>query len=144
MSELKAVSHRAADPAAQPPASPAAAPLAASAPAPPDDGWGPVRLADRYVFREPLNVQVNGEGATLFDISISGCQFVCPSAVKPNQSVKVIVPAKAPISCTGKIMWSKLEPPATGRLFGYRAGVQFTKPDQAAIEAFISALSSRA
>jgi hypothetical protein len=42
-----------------------------------------------------------------------------------------------PISCSGKIVWAKLEAPALGRPAGYRAGVQFAKPDQSAIDAFI-------
>ena len=33
--------------------------------------------------------------------------------------------------------WESYEEPALGRPAGYRAGVQFTKPDQAAIDAFI-------
>jgi hypothetical protein len=60
-------------------------------------------------------------------------------ALKPNQTVKVTIPAAPkPISCGGKIVWAKLEAPALGRPAGYRAGVQFSKPDHSAIEAFIN------
>jgi len=34
------------------------------------------------------------------------------------------------------VVWAQLEPPAAGRALAYRAGVQFTKADEAAIERF--------
>ncbi len=119
----------------------AAAPSATLSPqASSADGWGPVRLAVRHVFHEPIEVQINGDVGTLVDLSACGCQLVSSSAVKPNQVVKVLLPgAEAPIACTGKVMWARFEPRAAGRSLGYRAGVQFTKPDQAAIEAFVAA-----
>jgi hypothetical protein len=59
--------------------------------------------------------------------------------LKPNQTVKVLLPAEPkPLTCPGKIVWAKLEAPALGRPAGYRAGVQFTRPDESAIEAFIA------
>lgn len=101
--------------------------------------WRPVRLAHRYQFREPVEMQVNGQPGTLFDISITGCQLVSAGAVKPNQPVKLLISSGAgTLACAGKVMWSRLEPPAAGRPFGYRAGVQFAKPDEAAIEAFVA------
>ncbi len=104
-----------------------------------EDAWRPVRLAHRYQFREPIDMQVNGQPGTLFDISITGCQLVSVGAVKPNQTVKLLISAGGgSLACAGKVMWSRLEPPAAGRPFGYRAGVQFAKPDEAANEAFVA------
>jgi hypothetical protein len=104
-----------------------------------DGVWATVRLSPRFRFRKPVEVHINGESGLLYDLSVAGCQFVSPAAVKPNQVVKLLLPFEPkPIPCSGKIMWARLEPPSTGRLFGYRAGVGFTKPDQSAIEAFLS------
>jgi hypothetical protein len=101
-----------------------------------------IRLAVRYSFREPIEIQTNGDLGVLVDLSTAGCQLVSSSAVRPNQVVKVILPsAEAPIVCTGKVMWARFEPRAAGRSLGYRAGVQFTKPDQPALEAFMAARS---
>ena len=110
-----------------------------------DQVWAAVRLATRYTFRHPIPVHINGESGVLYDLSVAGCQFVSPAAVKPNQVVKLLLPSEPkPIACSGKIMWARLEPPTTGRLFGYRAGVRFTKPDESAIEAFLAEHSATA
>jgi hypothetical protein len=95
-------------------------------------------MAPRYGFSEPVPVQVNGTASQLCDLSVGGCQVLSQAALKPNQTVKVTLPTLPnPISCSGKIVWAKLEAPALGRPAGYRAGVQFSKPDQSAIDAFI-------
>jgi hypothetical protein len=43
-----------------------------------------------------------------------------------------------PVACSGKVVWTRLEPMAAGQPLGYRAGVRFTKADEVAIEAFIA------
>jgi hypothetical protein len=50
--------------------------------------------------------------------------------------VKVVFSDTAPITCSGKVVWTRLEPMAVGQPLGYRAGVKFTKADEAAIEAY--------
>ena len=44
--------------------------------------------------------------------------------------------AKPPVSCSGKVVWTRLEAAVSAQLLSYRAGVRFTKADHAAIEAF--------
>jgi myosin heavy subunit len=104
----------------------------------PEAGWVAVRMATRYGFREPIDVQVNGVSSQLCDLSVDGCQVLSATTLKPNQTVKVLLPATPkPIVCAGKIVWAKLEAPALGRSAGYRAGVQFGRVDESAVEAFI-------
>src|SRR5262249_18130492 len=126
--------------AAPPLNAPAPAPKASHKPGKPvaklkdDPGWVSVRMAPRYGFSEPIVVQINGTPGQLTDLSVGGCQVLSPNALKPNQTVKVTLPTSPrPLNCGGKIVWAKLEAPALGRPAGYRAGVQFTKPDQAAV-----------
>jgi hypothetical protein len=103
----------------------------------PEEGWQAVRLAPRFLFADEITVQVNGDPARIFDISISGCQLLSATALKPNQMVKVLLPAgKTPVPCAGKVVWTRLEPMAAGQPLGYRAGVRFTKADEAGIEKF--------
>jgi hypothetical protein len=103
----------------------------------PEEGWQAVRINPRFLFAEGLLVQVNGDPARLFDISISGCQLLSPTALKPNQIVKVLLPLdKTPVSCSGKVVWTRLEPMAAGQPLGYRAGVRFTKADERGIEKY--------
>jgi hypothetical protein len=47
-----------------------------------------------------------------------------------------VLPGSTPVTCSGKVVWTRLEPMAAGQPLGYRAGVHFTKSDEAAIEAF--------
>lgn len=117
-------------------------PKKAGAPAPnPSEALEPavIRQGNRYTFREHIVVQVDGTSGTLVDLSVGGCQIVAQTTLKPNHVVKVLLPAdRKPIACTGKVMWARLEPAAPGRPLTYRAGVKFTKVDEAAIEAFLS------
>ena len=50
----------------------------------------------------------------------------------------MLISGSSRIACKGKVVWARLELPAAGRPLGYRAGVEFTKPDTAAIEAFLT------
>ena len=120
--------------AASPPA-----PQKAPGPQKTEEEWGAVRLAVRYAFRQPIAIQINGDVGLLVDLSVAGCQLVSTSSVRPNQVVKVTLPTgDSALVCTGKVMWARFEPRAAGGSLGYRAGVQFTKPDQSAIDAFIA------
>jgi hypothetical protein len=102
-----------------------------------EEEWHAVRLASRYAFRQKIEVHINGEPGALFDLSIGGCQILSASFLKPNQVVKVLLPAEQnSIVCMGKIVWIRVEPSAAGRPFGYRAGVHFTQADASAIEEF--------
>src|SRR5205814_9860669 len=121
-----------------------AAAASAAGPAGTEESWQAVRLASRYVFSTELSVQVNGDAARLFDLSISGCQLLSPTALKPNQMVKVLLPSKPPLTCAGKVVWTRLEPMGVGQPLGYRAGVRVTKADEAAIEAFASSRATPA
>jgi chromosome segregation ATPase len=102
-----------------------------------EEGWQEIRLGNRYAFKAGLDVKVSGDAGKLFDISTTGCQVWTPSTLKPDQAVKVSLPAESgPLVCAGKVIWTRLEPPTAGRPLGYRAGVAFTKVDGDAIEAF--------
>ena len=127
---------QAAQPAQASPGAPGAPPTRPTV----EEEWGPVRLAVRHAFRQPIPVQINGDSGLLVDLSVAGCQLVSSSSVRPNQVVKVLLPTEeTTIACTGKVMWARFEPRAAGGSIGYRAGVLFTKPDQSALEAFLSA-----
>ncbi len=103
-----------------------------------DTEWAAIRMSPRYSFNEPIDVQINGGVSTLVDLSVGGCQVLSATSLKPNQSVKVAIPHEPKaIACSGKVVWAKLEAPSKGRPSGYRAGVEFSKADQATIEAFI-------
>ena len=75
-----------------------------------------MRLANRYVFGEEIAVQINGDPGKLFDLSITGCQLLSPTALKPNHTVKVTLPnEKGSVACTGTVVWTRLAAARTGR-----------------------------
>jgi hypothetical protein len=101
------------------------------------DDWQPVRIATRYLFSQEITVQVNGDPSRLLDLSTSGCQLLCSTALKPSHAVKVMLPGPhSPVVCTGTVVWTRLELPAAGQPLRYRAGVRFAKADEGAIETF--------
>ena len=61
---------------------------------------------------------------------IGGCQLLSPTALKPNQMVRIVLPDTPPLTCAGKVVWTRLEPMGMGQPLGYRAGVRFTKADE--------------
>ena len=84
-------------------------------------------------------MQIDGGAATLVDLSLTGAQVIAAMALKPNRVVKVLLPFEENgISCKGKIVWARLEPPSRGGSVRYRAGVLFTNVDEVAIEAFLA------
>lgn len=101
-----------------------------------EDGWVAIAMATRYAFPNKLPVQINGHDGSLCDLSLTGCQLLAPGVLKPGQAIKLQIPADPPIQCAGKVVWAQLEPPAAGRPLAYRAGVQFTKADEVALERF--------
>jgi hypothetical protein len=119
-----------------PAASPGDAPKPV-APAAAESPWVQVRLAERFKFKEPLTIPINGSAGLLCDLSILGCQLVAGTALKPNQKVKIVLPTPDGLTCNGKVMWARLEPSPKGRGFGYRAGIQFATPAQDEIASFI-------
>jgi hypothetical protein len=133
---------------ASPPREPAAkavhAPVAPPPPeaAPPPDG--PVRAAKRVAISGEVDIQIDGHPSKLIDLSTTGAQILSPGALKPNRLVTITLPlGDGRLSCKGKIMWSRLEPARKSGQLSYRAGVSFTSADLAALEAFLSQVSSK-
>jgi hypothetical protein len=131
-----------APPVRKPLPGPSQPPRAANHPAQPPRGASPpqpTRVASRQAFREPLSVQIDGEAALLVDLSLSGAQVLSQTALKPARAVRMILPSmETPVLCRGKIAWARLEPASKGKPFRYRAGLFFTGPDEAAIQAFMT------
>lgn len=135
--------------ASPPPAAAPSAPLPAPAPAPapveaapaanphvsfPLDRSG-TRRAPRHDMTDNLEVLVDGNPATLIDLSIEGAQLISPTTLKPNQRVRLTLPGLTPLRISGEIAWAMFEMPQ-GRT-RYRVGMAFLDPDTDAIQRFI-------
>jgi hypothetical protein len=114
-------------------APPAAAPL---------DQRG-TRRAPRFKVVEQVEVMIDGNPATLLDVSVVGAMVMSPTSLKPNQRVRVSLPdSSRPIRVGAGVAWSAFEIPKSGPR--YRAGIEFFDADAPSMERFITANKKKA
>lgn len=116
------------------PAAPAAVAEPPAAP-PPLDQRG-TRRAPRFKVVENLEVLVDGNPATLVDLSLVGAQVVSITTLRPNQRIRISLPDSArPIRFGAGVAWAAFEMPKGGPR--YRAGIEFYDADRDAVGRFI-------
>jgi hypothetical protein len=100
--------------------------------------WHGTRRAARIRVRSGVEIQLDGNPATVVDLSIVGAQVISSTVLRPNQKVRISLPSdEFVMRFRGAIAWAKFElpkEPAKGPQ--YRAGVEFTDGDSAALENF--------
>ena len=118
------------------PAAPSVA-VAAAQPAAPLDQRG-TRRAPRFRIVGGVEVQIDGNPATLIDLSLVGAQVVSPTILRPNQRIRVSLPnGQKPLRMSGAVAWASFEIPKGG--VRYRAGIEFLDADTATLTRFIEA-----
>lgn len=111
------------------------APAAVAVEAPPAvrlDQTG-TRRAERVAITRSVEILIDGNPATLVNISIVGAQVLSPLLLRPNQRVRMsLVDEARPIRFNGIVAWAAFEMPKEGPR--YRAGVNFydAAPDMVA------------
>jgi len=112
---------------AAPPA-PAAAPL---------DQRG-TRRAPRFKIVDGVEVMVDGNAATLVDMSVVGAQVISVTILKPNQRIRMsIAEGKKPLRFSAGVAWASFELAKTGPR--YRAGIEFFDAEAEAVQKFCEA-----
>jgi hypothetical protein len=83
-------------------------------------------------------MQLDGNPASVIDLSAFGAQVTSPTVLRPNQKVRISIPSDEYVMrFRGSIAWAKFElPKVPDAAPQYRAGVEFTDSDPAAIEGF--------
>jgi hypothetical protein len=114
-----------------------AAPAAvAEEPARPLD-WHGTRRAPRHRVRSGVEIQLDGNPASVVDLSTVGAQVLSATILRPNQKVRVSVPNEDFVMrFRGMVAWAKFELPQPSAPPRYRAGVEFTDADAASLESF--------
>lgn len=94
------------------------------------------RRVVRHRLEPHVPVLVDGNAATLVDVSTLGAQVVSLTVLKPNQRVRITLADEAgTLRMSALIAWATFEiPPAAGPR--YRAGIEFVNADPAALNAF--------
>jgi hypothetical protein len=94
------------------------------------------RHAPRFKIVTGVGVEIDGNPATLVDMSVSGAQVVSLTILKPNQRVRFIMPSnKPPMRLKAEVAWASFEIPKG--LARYRAGIQLFGADPAVMLRFI-------
>ena len=115
----------------------AAAPPAVDTTPPRPLDWQGTRRAPRYRIRAGVEIQLDGNPAQVIDLSQVGAQVFSATILRPNQKVRVSVPNDDFVMrFRGSVAWAKFELPQPTEPPRYRAGVEFTDADPAALEAF--------
>lgn len=115
---------------------PPAPPVAAEPPPRPLD-WHGTRRAPRYRIRQGVEIQLDGNPAQVIDLSQVGAQVISQTILRPNQRVRVSMPNDDFVMrFRGAIAWAKFELPQPSAPPRYRAGVEFTDADAAAVESY--------
>jgi hypothetical protein len=111
------------------------APAAVAAPAQALDQRG-TRRARRTRIGGPVGVLVDGNAATLVDLSTIGAQVVSSAVLKPNQRVRMALnDDHGSVRFNAAVAWASFEiPPKSGPR--YRAGIEFVDADAESLEGF--------
>jgi hypothetical protein len=114
--------------------------VAVAAPAPvaaPLDQTG-TRRAPRFPIVDGVEVMVDGNTATLINLSLVGAQVVSPTILKPNQRLRIaLVEGRRPIRISAGVAWASFELAKAGPQ--YRAGIEFFDAEPDAVEKFCDA-----
>lgn len=97
------------------------------------------RRAPRVRMQDDLQVSIDDRAARLVNLSIVGAQVLSPASLRPHEKVVLMLtPGEADrVEATGVVVWARLELSRSGTV--YRAGIEFTTAETAAVEAFCTA-----
>jgi CheY-like chemotaxis protein len=99
--------------------------------------WQGTRRAPRYRVRAGVEIQVDGNPASVVDLSTVGVQVLSSTILRPNQKVRVSIPNDDFVMrFRGSVAWAKFELPKPNDPPRYRAGVDFADADAAAVDDF--------
>ena len=123
------------------PADPATGSVAVEdAPAPKNLDWKGTRRQPRFKMVDDIEVMIDGNPATLMDLSIIGAMVVSPTTLKPNQRVRMSLPHEPrAIRFSAGVAWAAFELPKGKPAPQYRAGIEFFDADGDAVQKFITA-----
>lgn len=99
--------------------------------------WHGTRRAQRHRVRAGVEIQVDGNPASVVDLSTVGVQVLSSTILRPNQKVRVSIPNDDFVMrFRGAVAWAKFELPSPNDPPRYRAGVDFADADPAAVDDF--------
>jgi hypothetical protein len=105
---------------------------------PPQLDWKGTRRAPRFKIVDGVDVMIDGNPASLMDLSVIGAMVVSPTTLKPNQRIRMSLPQDPrPIRFSAGVAWAAFEMPKGRPAPQYRAGIEFFDADADAVLKFI-------
>ena len=99
--------------------------------------WRGTRRAVRHRFRPGVQIQLDGNPVAIVDMSSVGAQVVSATILRPNQRLRVSVATdKFVMRFRAAVAWAKFELPKPSAAPHYRAGIEFTDADRAAMDEY--------
>jgi hypothetical protein len=96
--------------------------------------WHGTRRAARHQVRAGIEMQFDGNPASVIDLSPYGAQVVSTTVLRPNQKVRISLPSDDFVMrFRGTVVWAQFE---LTQIPQYRAGIEFTDADARALELF--------
>ena len=81
-------------------------------------------------MRPGVEIQLDGNPASLVDLSVVGVQVISATILRPNQRVRISMPNDDFVMrFRGAVAWAKFELPKPSEPPRYRAGVEFADAD---------------
>jgi hypothetical protein len=97
-----------------------------------------IRRSERHKFLPTVEIFVDGEIATLLDVSVTGAHILSPWSLKPKQRLRIVLRSGAP-PLIGIVVWAHFELPDEGPR--YRAGIEFVASAADSVREFIATLT---
>ena len=111
----------------------------ATADAPRQLDWHGTRRAARFRIRQGVEIHLDGNPASLVDLSVMGAQVISATILRPNQRVRISVTTDDFVMrFRGAVAWAKFELPKPTEPPRYRAGVEFNDADPTAMDEYCS------
>jgi hypothetical protein len=96
------------------------------------------RRAPRFTIQDNVNVEIDGNAATLVNLSLVGAQVLSATIIRPNQRVRfVFTDERSAARIRGVVASVSVE--LSKGVPHYRAGIEFLNGDQAAVQRIIDA-----
>lgn len=105
--------------------------------------WHGTRRAPRFRVRGGVEMQLDGNPATVVDLSTVGAQVFSSTILRPNQKLRVSIPNDDFVMrFRGAVAWAKFELPNPTAPPRYRAGVEFIDADATAVDDFCNKIKA--
>jgi len=105
--------------------------------------WHGTRRAPRFRVRGGVEMQLDGNPATVLDLSTVGAQVFSSTILRPNQKLRVSIPNDDFVMrFRGVVAWAKFELPNPTAPPRYRAGVEFIDADATAVDDFCNKIKA--